>query len=69
MARPDFIEARRRADTFAVLVAHDMRSGSFEQASRNVVRHAKECRLDPWRALRLSYTREFVDRVADLANK
>ena len=67
MSRPNGLEAQNRRNVFADLVADDFRSGGLAEAHRNVVEHAKQARLDPWRALKLSYEPSFVAQVARLA--
>lgn len=66
MARPSALDSLARREQFANLVADDMREGGLDQAARNVVAHAREAKLDPWRALRLSYEPSFVAQVERL---
>ena len=66
MSRPNHLEAQARRDEFARLVAQDMRQGGLDQAAANVKRNATAVRLDPWRALRLSYEPAFVAQVERL---
>lgn len=66
MSRPNHIEAQARRDEFARLVAEDMRKGGLDEAHRNVVHNARSVRLNPERALRLSYDPAFVAQVEKL---
>lgn len=65
--RPSSIESRRRQDEFAKLIAADLAAGGLDRAHLNVVHHAKSCRLDPWKALRLQFDPRFVALVERLA--
>lgn len=66
MSRPNHLEAQRRRDQFAEFVARDMRAGGLDLAAANVVVNAKACKLDPWRALKLTYEPGFVAQVEKL---
>ena len=66
MARPSAIDSLLRREKFAMLVADDLREGGLDQAASNVVAHAKTAKLDPWRALRLTYEPSFVAQVERL---
>jgi hypothetical protein len=66
MARPSALDSLARREEFATLVAADMVEGGLDQAAKNVVQHAKTAKLDPWRALRLSYEPSFVAQVERL---
>lgn len=64
--RPSAVEAQARRDEFARMVADSLRSGGLDELHRNVVRHAKSVRLDPWRTVKLLVEPEFNAHVERL---
>lgn len=66
MSRPNGLVARDKRDELARLIAADLERGGLDEAHRNIARHVKSVRIDPWRALKLSYDPSFVGQVERL---
>jgi hypothetical protein len=67
VSRPNGLEARRRRDELARLIAEAFREGGYPEVRRNIIQFRKSVRIDADRLNKLLFEEDFIADVERMA--